>query len=57
MESKTRYISFVTTPSIEKALREASEKDDRSLSWIIGKALELYLMEEGHLKKQKPADR
>jgi len=57
MESKNRYMSFVTTPSIQAALRKAAEESDRSLSWIIGKALEQYLIEEGHLKRTKPADR
>lgn len=54
-QKKSVTISFVTTPKIEDALREAAEKQERSLSWIIGKALEEFLTKLGTLKK--PSDR
>lgn len=56
-QKKSIRISFVTTPNIQEALQKASENQDRSISWLIGKALEEYLMEEGHLKKQRSSDR
>ena len=56
-ESKSQYISFVTTPAIEAALRKAAEENDRSLSWIIGKAVEEYLTKLGTLKKQRASGR
>ncbi len=49
-KKKSSYISFVTTPDIEKALRNAAEKEERSLSWLISKALERYLAQLGFFK-------
>lgn len=43
MRKKTVTISFVTTPEIEAVLRAASTDQERSLSWLIGKAVEQYL--------------
>ena len=43
MRKKTVTISFVTTPAIEAVLRKAAVEQERSLSWIIGKAVEKYL--------------
>ena len=56
-EKKSRTISFVTTPSLEKALREAAAQEDRTVSWIIGKSIERYLTDQGVLKKQKSSAR
>jgi len=56
-QKKSVRISFVTTPSIQDALQKAASDQDRSISWLIGRALELYLADEGHLKKPKAADR
>jgi len=57
MESKNRYISFVTTPALQATLRKAAKEQERSLSWLIGKALEEYLVKLGYLKKGKPSGR
>ncbi|HAH31890.1 MAG TPA: hypothetical protein DCL44_06205 [Elusimicrobia bacterium] len=42
MRKKTVTISFVTTPELEAVLRKAANDQDRSLSWLIGKAIEKY---------------
>lgn len=42
MRKKTVTISFVTTPGIEAVLRKAASEQERSLSWLIGKAVEKY---------------
>jgi len=42
MRKKTITISFVTTPGIEAVLRKAASEQERSLSWLIGKAVEKY---------------
>ncbi len=49
--SKSVYTSFVTTPEIAAAIKKAAEQQDRSASWIIGKAVEEYLVRLGVLKK------
>lgn len=43
VRKKTVTISLVTTPAIADALRNAAKEQERSLSWVIGKALERYL--------------
>jgi len=43
MRKKTVTISFVTTPAIETVLRKAAKDQERSLSWLIGKAVVKYL--------------
>lgn len=50
-QSKTVYTSFVTTPEINAAIKKAAQQQDRSASWIIGKAVEEYLIHLGVLKK------
>lgn len=55
MRKKTVTISFVTTPDIEAVLRKAAFDQERSLSWIIGKAVERYLgISEGNTKPSAP---
>jgi hypothetical protein len=53
MRKKTITISFVTTPEIEAVLRKASFDQERSLSWLIGKAVEQYFATGGE-PKAKP---
>jgi hypothetical protein len=53
MRKKTVTISFVTTPEIETVLRKASTDQERSLSWLIGKAVEQYFA-IGSKPKTKP---
>ncbi|MFH1619796.1 MAG: hypothetical protein ABIG11_07810 [bacterium] len=48
---KTIYTSFVTTPEMYSAIKKASVQQERSQSWIIGKAVELYLTKLGILRK------
>ena len=36
-------IAFVATPEIVQALESRSKKEERSISWLIRKALEAYL--------------
>jgi len=56
IKKKTVPISFVTTEDIQKALRQAAHEQERTVSWLVGKALEDYLVREGYLKKQaKPS--
>lgn len=61
MRKKTVTISFVTTPTIETVLRKAAEDQDRSLSWLIGEAVEKYLGIKEHPSKstiaRKPGSR
>ena len=52
MRTKTVTISFVTTPEIEAALRKAAVDQERSLSWLIGKAVEKYLCISGESQPQ-----
>lgn len=42
-DKKYRYISFLVSPELESALRSVAVEQDRSVSWIIKKALEQYL--------------
>lgn len=56
-QKKSATVSFVTTPEIQEALRKASQEHDRSLSWLIGKALEAFLAKEGYLKRPKSSER
>ncbi len=48
---KTVYTSFVTTPEIYDAIKQAGIRLDRSQSWIVGKAVEEYLTKLGMLRK------
>lgn len=42
-ERKYKYISFLVPPELETALRAAAVREDRSVAWIIKKALAKYL--------------
>lgn len=41
--SNPRTISFVATENLFKALEDKAQKEDRSVSWLIRKAIEEYL--------------
>ncbi|TPW22028.1 MAG: hypothetical protein FD126_88 [Elusimicrobia bacterium] len=49
--AKSVYTSFVATPEVYAAIKKAAEQQDRSQSWIVGKAVEEYLHKLGVLKK------
>lgn len=42
-EKKYRYISFLIPHELEAALRETAARQERSVAWIIKKALAKYL--------------
>ena len=43
MKKKSEVIGFKTTPQIRAALEEFAKKEDRSMSYIINRALIEYL--------------
>ena len=43
--SNPRTISFVATENLFKALEQKAQKEERSISWLIRKAIEEYLAE------------
>ena len=47
---KYRYISFLVPPELATALKKASTGQERSVSWIIKKAIKTYLEKSGFLK-------
>ena len=50
-----RYFSFLLSKELEAALRETARKEERSMAWIVKKAMEEYMVKRGIL--QKPAGR
>lgn len=57
-EKKYKYISFLIDPDLAAALKAFSKREERSVSWVIKKALATYLGAEGGLSKpRKPASR
>lgn len=44
MAKKTEMIGFKTTPEIKTSLEEIAEREDRTLSYIINRILEHYLL-------------
>lgn len=49
--AKSVYTSFVATPEVYAAIKKAAEQQDRSQSWIIGHAVEEYLIRSGFLPR------
>lgn len=50
-----RYFSFLLSKDLEASLRETARRQERSMAWIIKKALQEYMVRCGTL--QKPAGR
>ena len=50
-----RYFSFLLSKDLEAALRETARREERSMAWIVKKALQEYMVKRGLL--QKPAGR
>ena len=46
MAKKSEMIGFKTTPEIKAALEAIAEKEDRTVSYIINKILETYLLKK-----------
>jgi predicted transcriptional regulator len=53
-DKKYKYVSFMTSPELEAALKKAAATQERSVSWIIKKAITKYLNIPGN-PKSKPA--
>lgn len=49
MAKKSEMIGFKTTPEIRKALEKIAEDEDRSISYIINRYLQIQLEKEGKL--------
>lgn len=43
MAKKTEMIGFKTTPELKETLQKIAEKEDRTVSYIINKAIKEYL--------------
>ena len=43
MAKKTEMIGFKTTPELKETLQKIAEKEDRTVSYIINKAIQEYL--------------
>ncbi|MFH1723227.1 MAG: hypothetical protein ABII00_01265 [Elusimicrobiota bacterium] len=48
-----RYISFLIPSALEAALRKAAREHERSMAWIIKKALTEHLVKLGALPKAR----
>ena len=47
-EPKTKYVHARIPPDLLKAAQTYAKEDDRTLSWIIRKALEEFLQKKGY---------
>ena len=46
---KSVKITFVTTPVVQDALKKISEKEERTISWLVDRYLRDRLTADGHL--------